>query len=416
MAVVFAESIEALRSEDPRALDDGELRAGLLECGRLRSQLDAAEAALIAEFDARGCFLLDGAVNTPSWLAHHTGVGRDRAGGRVRLAKRLRRMPLVADAMAAGLVTESHAQVLRRCLTPRTESAFARDEARLVAAAIGVEADELAHTVSEWLLVNDPDGPDPGGERPSELHASPLLDGRTRLDAELDLEDSVEVLAELEAVYDELWHQDQAARLTDPDKFRTVAQRKAAALVEIARRSSAAGDRDDDPDEDQPSQSSTRRPRMPQFIVVVDVPALNGDPSGLAELEDGTRVSQELVSEWLCDCTLARVVLAGRSLTLDSGSLVYSPSPAQRRALIARDRRCIVPGCRRKARWCQAHHVISWPAGPTNMGNLVLLCKRHHKQVHKRIINIVRDPSDGFIVTRPDGTRLLERPPPTLAA
>jgi hypothetical protein len=36
--------------------------------------------------------------------------------------------------------------------------------------------------------------------------------------------------------------------------------------------------------------------------------------------------------------------------------------------------------------------------------------------VHKRIINIVRDPCDGFIVTRPDGTRLLERPPPTLAA
>ncbi|MEY2461312.1 MAG: hypothetical protein QOG30_3142 [Acidimicrobiaceae bacterium] len=416
MAAVLAVSIDALRGDDARALDDGELRERLLECGRLRAQLDAAEAALLAEFDARGCFLLDGAVNSASWLAHHTGVGRDRAGGRVQFAKRLRRMPLVAEAMAAGLVTESHAQVLRRCLTPRTEEAFARDEAMLVAAAIGVEADELAHTVSEWLLVNDPDGPDPGGEKPSEVHVSPLLDGRTRVDGELDLEDSIEFLAELEAVYDELWHQDQAARLTDPDKFRTVSQRKAAALVEIARRSSAAGDRDADPDDEEQSQGSKGRPRIPQFLVVVDVPPLNGDPTGRAHLEDGTPVSQELLSEWLCDCTMARVVLAGRSLTLDSGQLVYSPSPAQRRALIARDGGCIVPGCRRKARWCQAHHVTFWPEGPTNLKNLVLLCKRHHKQVHKRIINIVRDPSDGFIVTRPDGSRLFERPPPTLVA
>ena len=91
MAAGPAESIDALWSEDPRALDDGDLRERLLECGRLRAQLDAAEAGLLAEFDTRGCFLLDGAVNTPSWLAHHTGIGRERAGGRVQLAKRLRR-------------------------------------------------------------------------------------------------------------------------------------------------------------------------------------------------------------------------------------------------------------------------------------------------------------------------------------
>jgi len=45
-----------------------------------------------------------------------------------------------------------------------------------------------------------------------------------------------------------------------------------------------------------------------------------------------------------------------------------------------------------------------------------LLLRGSVEHVHKRIINIVHDPSHGFIVTRPDGTRLLERPPPPLAA
>jgi hypothetical protein len=416
MAAPVGDAMWVLLEQHPRALDDGELRSLVLAFGRMRARLDAAEAAAIAEFDARDGFLADGAVNTPSWLGHHTGISRKQAAARVRLARRLRRMPLVAEAMASGLVTESHVQVLRRCLTPRTEAAFDRDEAQLVAAATAVEADELSNTVTEWLNVNDPDGPDPGGERPSELHASPLLDGRTRLDGELDLEDSAEFLPELEAFYDELWHQDQAADLTDPLKYRTVAQRRAAALIELARRSSGAGDRDADDDENVDRPPARQRPRIPQFIVIVDIPALNGCLSGTAVLEDGVPVPLRLLSEWLCDCAIARVVMDGKSLPIDLGQLTYTPSPAQRRALIARDRGCIVPGCRRKARWCQAHHVTFWPNGPTNLGNLVLLCKRHHKQVHQKIIKIVRDPSGGFVVTRPDDSPLLQRPPPKLAA
>ena len=88
----------------------------------------------------------------------------------------------------------------------------------------------------------------------------------------------------------------------------------------------------------------------------------------------------------------------------------------QPHALVARDGGCIVPGCKRKARWCEAHHVVPWPKGPTNLANLVLLCNRHHKQVHGRSINLQRDPAaERWMVTRADGTPLRERPPPLAA-
>jgi hypothetical protein len=109
--------------------------------------------------------------------------------------------------------------------------------------------------------------------------------------------------------------------------------------------------------------------------------------------------------------------MAGWAEVIDLGTAAYKPSAAQRRGLIARDGGCIVPGCKRKPRWCEAHHVNPFPNGPTNMSNLVLLCCRHHKQVHHGIIKLVRDdPKGRWTVVRPDGSPLFERPPPRLTA
>jgi hypothetical protein len=408
-------SIDALIADDPGALDNAGLKANLLDFGRARARFDAAEAATIAEFDQRGAFVADGQVNTRSWLAHHTGIARDVAGSRLFTAKRLRHMPVIAAALAEGRVTNGHAVALGRCLKPRTLEAFLRDETVLVEWATQLEVDDFQKAVARWIELNDENGPDPGDEKPSELHTSPLLDGRTRIDGQLDLEDSAEYLAELEALYDELWHADQAADLTDPDKYRTPAQRRAVAQVEMARRSSAAGDRDADPvDESAPHKP---RHRKPQLIVVVDIDALAGNPTGQAHLDNGLRVPLTVLERWACESAIGRVVMQGQSLPLDVGKITYTATDGQRRALAARDRGCIVPGCKRKARWCEAHHVVPWPQGPTNIKNLVLLCKRHHKHLHAHYIKIVHDDAtDQWIVTRPDGTPLRQRPPPTTLA
>ena len=54
-----------------------------------------------------------------------------------------------------------------------------------------------------------------------------------------------------------------------------------------------------------------------------------------------------------------------------------------RRALRSRDRGCRFPGCENR-RFLDAHHVHHWArGGPTHMGNLLLLCRHHHRLVHE---------------------------------
>ncbi|WP_345151340.1 HNH endonuclease signature motif containing protein, partial [Arthrobacter ginkgonis] len=57
----------------------------------------------------------------------------------------------------------------------------------------------------------------------------------------------------------------------------------------------------------------------------------------------------------------------------------YRPTPAQRRALWAADQTCRFPGCRRNALACEPDHVHEHHhGGPTELGNLASLCRKHH--------------------------------------
>ncbi|WP_345150664.1 HNH endonuclease signature motif containing protein [Arthrobacter ginkgonis] len=57
----------------------------------------------------------------------------------------------------------------------------------------------------------------------------------------------------------------------------------------------------------------------------------------------------------------------------------YRPTPAQRRALWAADQTCRFPGCRRNALACEPDHVHEHHhGGPTTLGNLASLCRKHH--------------------------------------
>ena len=90
-------------------------------------------------------------------------------------------------------------------------------------------------------------------------------------------------------------------------------------------------------------------------------------------------------------------------------------SAAQRSALAVRDRHCRFPGCDRPGSWCDAHHVWHWSeGGPTDLDNLVLLCRRHHRMLHRRRgmeAELLAD--GGFKVTAPNGTVRISRPPGT---
>ena len=74
--------------------------------------------------------------------------------------------------------------------------------------------------------------------------------------------------------------------------------------------------------------------------------------------------------------------LLGTRIPLAVGRTARTATPAQRRALAARDRGCIIPGCGIPAEACQTHHVQDWAAGgKTDLPDLALLCWAHHRQV-----------------------------------
>jgi hypothetical protein len=72
------------------------------------------------------------------------------------------------------------------------------------------------------------------------------------------------------------------------------------------------------------------------------------------------------------------------SQPLDVGRNTRVIQPAQRSALAVRDRGCVFPGCQRPLAWCDGHHLWHWvDGGPTDLDNLALLCRAHHRSVHE---------------------------------
>jgi hypothetical protein len=87
-----------------------------------------------------------------------------------------------------------------------------------------------------------------------------------------------------------------------------------------------------------------------------------------------------------CTAGVVPAVLGGASEILDLGRLRRLYSPAQRKAMAIRDKRCRAEGCDIPAAWCEAHHAgAPWAAGGrTDLADGVLLCSWHHHRAHDR--------------------------------
>jgi len=88
-----------------------------------------------------------------------------------------------------------------------------------------------------------------------------------------------------------------------------------------------------------------------------------------------------------------------------AGRLRYRPTAAQAHFVRARDITCRGPGCRRPAVRCDLDHVHDWDwGGPTIVDNLCCLCRPCHRLKHEGGFDIVRT-SLGFAWTTPRGHR-----------
>jgi Domain of unknown function (DUF222)/HNH endonuclease len=226
---------------------------------------------------------------------------------------------------------------------------------------------------------------DQGGERPGEddrqaepgnwFHSQRDRSGRMRFRGELGPE-SAEVF---QGLLDDLAKpQPPAKGVPDP---RSGEERYGDAMAEIVHRAAY------------PHGSA-----QPALSVHLDLELLI-DGIGTATLDSGCPLSPQAVRRLCCDASLIPIMLNGHSVPLDLGRSHRLVTADQRKALVARDKGCTYPGCDRPARWAEAHHIKEWSqGGATDLANLVLLCRRHHRIIHHPEWTIqVRDGIPEFI-------------------
>ena len=80
-------------------------------------------------------------------------------------------------------------------------------------------------------------------------------------------------------------------------------------------------------------------------------------------VETGQPIPRTVFERIACDSEVTRVVFGPDSEPLDVGRAQRTVTPAQRRAVIARDKTCRGPDCHAPPRLCDVHHLIWWTRG-----------------------------------------------------
>jgi hypothetical protein len=184
---------------------------------------------------------------------------------------------------------------------------------------------------------------------------------------------------------------DALARPTNAQDTRTLQQRSFDALVHLSERYLAEG----------------ALPEVAAAQAHINVTIPHGALHDVAGAEPGHldgfgAISNATARMLCCDAEITFIITDDHGEPLNLGRTTRTPTRAQRRGVIARDRACI--GCGAPASRCQIHHIRWWRhGGSTDLTNLVLLCWNCHTHVHHHRWQITQD-DDGQRHAGPPGT------------
>jgi hypothetical protein len=369
------------------AADDGaDLGDAIVRLDTAIRHLEAARLTVTRVHSRSAAWKRDGASSPAQWHRQHRKVSGGQARRDVETANALPDLPLTAAAVADGTVSATQAAAAARA-GRGLSTGQTRDLDDLVAdQAPDASERQLRDAVSRFA---DESAPDDAAARERQAHERRALrlgrarDGGWWVDGRLDVIGGEALATALSAL--------STPRGADDD--RAPEQRRADALADLAERSLRAGDL--------PAEGGHR----PTVSATADVRTLEdraGAPAG--RLDHTGAVHAETVRQLACDADVHRVITEGASEVLDVGRASRTVTRAQRRALAARDGGCV--GCGAPPGWTDAHHITHWAdGGPTDLRNLVLLCRSCHTGVHHRRWRIVTDASGRFRIDRPPGRR-----------
>ncbi len=353
---------------------------------RLRAKIVAA----LMEVDRSGEWATEGDTSLTAWLKRQ-GVSSLDAVHLARAAVGLRHAPVTAAAYETGDLTGAQIDAVFANVRAAHRDLFAEHEAELVPTLRGLPAKETADAMQAWRQYADA-VLDERAPRESELSLTRLPDGRRMLRGDLSPR-----LGRLLATALGLAH-----RWDLPDEpTRTAAMRRADALADVC--SFFLDHRN----------ASTPKLQRPHLHVGIDLEALRRGLPG--ETLDGEPVDAAELAVLACDADVRRVLWRGRSSVLDYGHVTRIVPKNLARAVAERDRHCRFPGCDRPAHWSDVHHIVDWyHGGPTVIGNLLLLCGRHHHLLHRQRWRVDLHDDATVTFTLPDGQTRTTRPPPRI--
>lgn len=123
-------------------------------------------------------------------------------------------------------------------------------------------------------------------------------------------------------------------------------------------------------------------------MVHVDAAKLKPAAEGRCELADVPSFPVETACRLACDASIVTITADEQGEPLDVGRKTRSIPSALRRALEARDRGCVFPGCIR-SRYVDGDHLT--------------LCRFHHRAVHEGGVRVERLDDGARRFTRPPG-------------
>src|SRR4051812_38930614 len=400
------QAIDTLNAIDLDALSDEELNECVLGLQDSCSRLAAAQARLLARWDARMVWADDGSKAAGARLARDTETCTRTAYGLLRRARRLSSMPVVADAFRTGALSADVVDLLVRGNVPRRRGRVARDEQMLVWACRG-ELDEtgVREVLAKWAHEAD----NQLGYNPIErehdgraFRAVRTLDGTIDLTGTLEPVNGTIFTDEHARIEHEMfladWKQARAefGEGCGADKLaRPPTQRRADALTEMARRSAACTE-------------GARRTR-PLVSVLVGYETFKGF---LCELADGTPLTRDHFLPVLAEADIERIVFDGPSRVIDVGRRERFFTGALRHALEIRDRHCQHDGCTVPAEFSQVDHKVPYgQGGETTEANGQMHCGVHNRRRTGTLAPHDPERLDQLIKTR--ARELVDaRPPP----
>jgi Domain of unknown function (DUF222) len=361
-----------------------QLGAVIIKGREVIDRTEAITGEATRRFEKAGGYKADGFVGMVPWLRVNGKLSGGAAAERVETARQLKELPRTEEALARGEIGYQHAVAMARTADHVGAAHVRKAEATLLKAAETMDPGQFITVAKNFEHQVDAEAVLADANRANErryLQIGEASNGLVRLEGQLVPEAAAMLRTRMEPFI-------KPARGDE----RSGGQRAHDALLEILRRGANADD----------GKSSGGGPR-PSLIIKVDLDTLAGiDRAPAGELEWGGTIPAETVRRMACDSAITRITGLGE-LEQEITHAARTIPPSTRRALVARDRHCVFPGCDRPAPWCDGHHLIFWgDGGPTKLENLGLVCGAHHRKVHE----------EGWKLRREKDGRWLATPPP----